>query len=78
MRGSGRTNEVVDLSYDETLKSCNERWNLENERYKAFYGFDNKDFSVYDFVINNSNLNIEQTAEEILKEYNKFKENKKS
>ncbi len=78
MKNSGRKNEIINLSDEETLKACNERFDLENERYKAFYGFDNTDYSVYDFVINNTDLSVEQTAEAIYNEYQIFLENKKS
>ena len=36
------------------------------------YGVDHKNLSNYDFVIDNSTLTIEETAEKIYEEYLKF------
>ena len=49
-----------------------ERYNLENVRFKEMYGVDHKNLSNYDFVIDNSSLTIEETAEKIYEEYLKF------
>ena len=70
--GSGRTNEIVDLSIEDAKKSLSERWNLENERYKMLYDFDNRNMDEFDFVINTSNLSVEDVAEKIYSEYQKF------
>lgn len=78
MKNSGRTNEIIDLSDEDALKSCNERFDLENERYKSIYGFDNTNLSAYDFVINNTNLTIEETTDAIYNAYQKFINSKKS
>ena len=66
---SGRTTEIVDLSHDEAKKALQERWDLENKRYKELYNFDNTDLSKYDCVVNTSTLSVEEVAEKIYDEY---------
>lgn len=70
--GSKRTEEVVDVTIEQAQKDLLERWNLENERYYALYKFNNCDPSVFDFVIDNSHLSIEQTAEKVYEKYMEF------
>lgn len=67
--GSKRSDEIVDVSIEQAKKDLLERWNLENERYYALYKFNNCDPSVFDYVINNTHLSIEQTAESIYQKY---------
>ena len=43
----------------------------------SIYGFDNKDMSHYDLVVDNTNLSIEETGKTIYEAYLKFVENKK-
>ena len=66
---SGRTTEIVDLSHDDAKKALQERWDLENKRYKELYNFDNTDLSKYDCVVNTSALSVEEVAEKIYSEY---------
>lgn len=70
--GSGRTNENINLTHDEAKNALNERWELENKRYRSLYDFDNRDKSNFDFVIDTTNLTVEETAEKIYEEYLKF------
>lgn len=70
--GSGRTNENINLTHEEAKKALNERWELENNRYRSLYDFDNRDKSNFDFVIDTTNLTVEETAEKIYEEYLKF------
>jgi len=58
----------------ETLKS---RWNVENERYMELYNVNNLNLKNYDFVIDSSNLTPTEIVEEIYKNYQKFKNQKK-
>ncbi len=74
---SKRNDEKTDLSIEQARESVTERWNLENERYMAFYGFDNNDKNAFDFVLNNSRLTLEETAEEVYNAYKKFEANHK-
>lgn len=74
---SKRNDEKTNLSIEEAKASVNERFNLENERYMAFYGFDNNDLSQFDFVLNNSKLTIEETAEKVYNAYLKFEKKHK-
>ncbi len=61
-----------DVSLEQAKKDLLERWNLENARYKEIYGFDNTDQSVFDYVVDNSKLSIEETAEKIYDKYLSF------
>ena len=69
---SGRTDEKTDLTREQAKSALNERWTLENERYKVLYDIDNRDLSNYDIVIDTSNMTIEEAAEKIYAEYLKF------
>ena len=73
---SGRTNEKVDLSIEDAKKSMKERWELENDRYKALYNFDNRNMENYDCVINTSNISVEEVSNKIYENYLKYVENK--
>ena len=73
---SGRTNEIVNLPRDEAKKALNERWDLENDRFQKLYNFDNRDLSKFDFVVNTTNLGIEEAAELLYAEYLKFLNNR--
>lgn len=66
---SGRTNENINLTHEEAKNALNERWELENNRYKKLYDFDNRDMSKFNVVIDTTNLTVEQTAEKIYNEY---------
>ena len=70
--GSGRNTEKVDITVDEAIASLNERWELENKRYMSIYGFDNREKSNYDLVIDNTNLSIEETGKAIYDAYLKY------
>lgn len=69
---SGRNDEIVNLSEEEAIASLNERWNLENERYYAIYQFDNRDQSVFDLVVDTSNLTVEQVGDAIMNAYYEY------
>ena len=69
---SGRSTEKVDLSPEEAIAALDERWELENKRYMTIYGFDNKDKSNYDLVIDNTHLSIEETGKTIYDAYLKY------
>ena len=73
---SGRTTEKVELSVEEAIKSLNERWELENTRYREIYDFDNRDQSQFDLVVDTTNITIEEAGEKIFEAYKKFIENK--
>ena len=67
--GSGRNTEKIDISMEEAISSLAERWELENKRYMAIYGFDNRDKANYDLVVDNTNLTIEETGKAIYEAY---------
>lgn len=74
--GSNRgIDDNVHISTEQAKKNLLERWNLENARYFEIYGFDNTDPSKFDFVIDNSHLTIENTAEKIYEKYLEFEKN---
>lgn len=75
---SGRNTEKVDISEEEAIASLNERWELENTRYKSIYGFDNKSKENYDLVVDNTYLSIEETGKTIYEAYLKYVESKKA
>ena len=70
--GSGRTNENTNLTHEEAKKALNERWEIENKRYKELYDFDNKDQSNFDIVVDTTNLKVEEAAEKIYQAYLKY------
>ena len=74
--GSGRSTEKIDLSVEEAKKSLNERWTLENNRYREIYDFDNRDTSNFDLVVDTSNMTIEEVGEAIYSGYQNYIENK--
>ncbi len=56
----------------EAKRSLLNRRKLENERYLQIYNVDNDDLSQFDFVIDSSNLSIEEVEEAIWNAYQKF------
>lgn len=62
---------------DEALKKVTERYYADVERYKLLYNIDCDNLNNYTFVIDNSNLTPEQTADKIYEEYLKFVEKSK-
>ncbi len=70
--GSGRTNEDIEISPEQARKNLDERWKLENDRYLLLYGFDNRNPANYDLVIDTTDKQIEDIAEKIFEEYEKF------
>ncbi len=72
MLGSGRTDEKIDLTPEEAKASLNERWNLENERYMSIYGINNCNPSVFDLVVDTSNLTVEEVGEKIINGYQEY------
>jgi len=69
---SKRDDEIINLSEEEAIASLNERWNLENERYNEIYGFDNQDSSVFDLVVDTTNLTIEEVGEKVYEAYTNY------
>lgn len=69
---SKRDDEIINLSEEEAIASLNERWNLENERYNEIYGFDNQDSSVFDLVVDTTNVTIEEVGEKIYEAYTNY------
>lgn len=57
---------------DEALQKVIERYNADVSRYKLLYNIDCDNLNNYTYVIDNSNLTPEQTADKIYEEYLKF------
>ena len=60
---------------EEAKTKVTERYNADVKRYKKVYGIDCDNLDNYDFVIDNSNLTPEQTADKIYEAYLKYLEN---
>ncbi len=69
--GSGRQgDENSDVSFEQAKKDLQARWEAENNRYEILYGTsNNNDKSVYDFVLDTSDLSIEETAKMVHEKY---------
>ena len=74
---SGRDTKETGSTLEEAKVALEERWYLENTRYYEIYGFDNTNPAVFDLVVDNSNLTIEETGEIIYKAYLKYVEKRK-
>ena len=57
---------------NEALQKVTERYNADVDRYKLLYNIDCDNLNNYTYVIDNSNLTPEQTADKIYEEYLKF------
>lgn len=69
---SDRPIEDRGATLEEARIKVTERYNADVKRYKKVYGIDCENLKNYNFVIDNSNLTPEQTADEIYKAYLKF------
>lgn len=57
---------------DEAKRKVQERYNNDVERYKKIYNIDCSNLDNYDFVLDNSNLTPEETAEKIFEAYQNY------
>ncbi len=55
----------------EALEHIKKREENNRKRYKKYYNIDIRDLSIFDIIIDNSDLKLEQTGEKILKEIKK-------
>lgn len=69
---SDRSVEERGATLEEAKTKVTERYNADVARYKMLYNIDCDNLSNYDFVIDNSTLTPEQTADEIYKAYLEF------
>ena len=60
----------------ETVQKLKKRENSENKRFKRYYGYDCYDKSVYDEVIDTTNMTIEDVSNKIYKLIKKTLEKK--
>lgn len=66
-----KTSEKFD-TIEEQKQDMIKRFNLENERYFNVYGIHKEDLNNYDFVVDTSNLSIEEVKNAILDAYEKW------
>ena len=66
---SDRTPLEKGATIEEARIKVTERYKADVERYKVLYDIDCENLSNYDFVIDNSNLTPEQTADKIYEAY---------
>lgn len=69
---SDRAERERGSSLDEAKNKVLDRYNEDVERYKRIYGIDCSMLANYDFVIDNSNLTPEETADQIYEAYKKY------
>ena len=59
---------------EEQKQDILKRYNMENERFFNLYGVRRDDMSNYDFILDTSNISLEETKEKIKTEYFKWLE----
>ncbi len=71
---SGRKGEEnSNISLEQAKKDLKARWDAENERYEILYHISNRnDKSPYDFVLDTSNITVEEGAEKVHEKYCNF------
>ena len=69
---SDRTGKEKMQSFEEAKQNVLNRYKVDCARYKKIYNIECDNLNNYSFVINNSNLTPEQTADKIYEEYLKF------
>ncbi|MBU0470682.1 MAG: AAA family ATPase [Nanoarchaeota archaeon] len=60
-------------SFEEMKKRVAERMGEDAERYKKYYGFDHRDESHYDFILDTTDITAEEAAEKAVKFINSQK-----
>lgn len=73
---SDRTGKESVVSLEEAKKECLTRYNADIAKYKKIYNIDCDNMDNYSFVIDNSHLTPEETADKIYEAYLKFVERK--
>ena len=69
---SDRTEKERGESIDEARNKVVSRYNEDVERYKKLYNIDCSKLSNYDFVVDNSNMTPEETADKIYEAYKNY------
>lgn len=69
---SDRTGKESAQTLEKALNECTTRYQADCDKYKKLYNVDCDDMSNYHYVIDNSNLTPEQTADKIYEQYLKF------
>ncbi|MBU0457332.1 MAG: (d)CMP kinase [Nanoarchaeota archaeon] len=72
-----KRNEGKITSFEQTKKRIIEREEEDAARYKKYYGFDHRDESQYDFVLDTTNITAEQATDKAMK-YINLKQEKKN
>jgi cytidylate kinase len=58
------------ISIDESIKQILRREESEKKRYRAYYGIDLEDLSIYDSVINTQDKSPKEIEAAVLREFN--------
>ena len=66
-----KTSEKFD-TIEEQKQDMLKRVKLENDRFFKIYGIHKDDMSNYDYVIDTTNLTVEQVRDKILEKYNEW------
>lgn len=64
LKDNRETEKTSDIN--KTIEEMNEREESENKRYEEYYNIDCYDKSKYDFVIDTTNLTIEQVTDKVI------------
>lgn len=62
-----REDEKENTTLEKTLENIRKRKRSEDLRYRKYYGLDCRDRKHYDFVLDATNLTVEETVDKILK-----------
>ncbi|HCY20526.1 TPA: hypothetical protein DIC40_01400 [Patescibacteria group bacterium] len=62
-------------SWEEVLEKTKIRDKEDVERYKELYNVDYSDFKNYDLILDTTIKNVDETVDEIIEPFNKYKKN---
>ena len=75
--GTKRDTEKTNITLEQAKADLLARWNAENDRYDILYKTNNRNPKNYDFVLDTSNLSIEEGGEKVYEKYCEFKDTTK-
>lgn len=74
LNDADRKDSEMFTDLEEQKQDILKRYNMENERFFNLYGVRRDDMSNYDFILDTSNISLEETKEKIKTEYFKWLE----
>ncbi len=78
INSENRKNELIDISSEEEIiKNLQDRKERDDDRYRRYYGINIREEKNYDFVLDTTNLSIEEVFEKVM-DFIKSKINEKS